>query len=282
MRILFLIAVGTVAYLLYKLYFKALLAQGRPGQVKIALVALGLVLLALALTGRAPALFVFIGALLTQVMRFAPLLVRFAPSLRQWLGNGSLPGGGPFGGGGGGTKAGGSGRVSQVRTRTLLMRLDQDSGEMSGTVLAGPHEGRELADMSDDELAALHEACRHDDPEALRLLEAWLVRERPESWGAGAGHASGDGASAGAGAGAGNAGAWRTRRGRDRTGSGDRIGEADAREILGVGEGRHARGDPRRPPLAHGAGSIPDKGGSNWLAARVNEARRVLTESAEA
>ena len=272
MRILFLIAVATVGYLLYRLYFRRLLAQGRPGQVKIALVALGLLLLGLALTGRAPAVFVFIGALLTQVMRFAPLLVRFVPSLRQWLGNGSLPGGGPFGGGGAGAgEAGASGRVSQVRTRTLLMRLDQDSGEMSGTVLAGVHEGRELADMSDDELGALHEACRHDDPEALRLLEAWLVRERPESGGADAGHASGDGAGAGGTGGAGG------RAG----GAGDRIGEAEAREILGVDEGA-TRAEILAAHRSLMARLHPDKGGSNWLAARVNEARRVLTESAEA
>ena len=275
MRILFLIAVATVGYLLYRLYFRRLLAQGRPGQVKIALVALGLLLLGLALTGRAPAVFVFIGALLTQVMRFAPLLVRFVPSLRQWLGNGSLPGGGPFGGGGAGAgEAGASGRVSQVRTRTLLMRLDQDSGEMSGTVLAGVHEGRELADMSDDELGALHEACRHDDPEALRLLEAWLVRERPESWGADAGHAPGDG-------GAGGAGGAGERPGGSPGGAGDRIGEAEAREILGVDEGA-TRAEILAAHRSLMTRLHPDKGGSNWLAARVNEARRVLTESAEA
>ena len=275
MRILFLVAVGVVAWLLWKLYFKALLAQGRQGQLKIALVGLGLLFLVLALTGRAPAIFVAIGALMTQVMRFAPLLIRFAPSLRQWLGNGSLPGGGPFGGGGpgGGAKgAGASGRVSQVRTRTLLMRLDQDSGEMSGTVLAGDFEGRELADMSDDELGRLHERCRREDTDALRLLEAWLVRERGDAWGStgSAGADRGDGESASAGAsGSGAPG-----------GSGTEIGEVEAREILGVGEGA------TREEIVAAHRSLmtrlhPDKGGSNWLAARVNEAKRVLVEAAD-
>ena len=278
MRILFLIAVGVVAWLLWKLYFRALLAQGRPGQLKIALVGLGLLFLVLALTGRAPAIFVAIGALMTQVMRFAPLLIRFAPSLRQWLGNGTLPGGGPFGGAGGpfGNPSGGSGkatgRVSQVRTRTLLMRLDQDSGEMSGTVLAGPFEGRELGAMTDDELGALHERCRHDDTEALRLLEAWLVRERGDAWrfdeGAGGegGPGGPDGRGGGAGAGAG------------RGGEGPAIGEHEAREILGVGD------DATREDIVAAHRSLmgrlhPDKGGSNWLAARVNEAKRVLVDA---
>ena len=269
MRILFLIAVGVVAWLLWKLYFKALLAQGRQGQLKIALVGLGLLFLVLALTGRAPAIFVAIGALMTQVMRFAPLLIRFAPSLKQWLGNGSLPGGGPFGGGGAG---GPSGRVSQVRTRTLLMRLDQDSGEMSGTVLAGDFEGRELAGMSDDELGRLHERCRREDTDALRLLEAWLVRERGDAWGstgsASAGRGDGEGASAGA---PGSGGS---------DGSGAEIGEVEAREILGVEEGA------TREEIVAAHRSLmtrlhPDKGGSNWLAARVNEAKRVLVETAD-
>ena len=267
MRILFLVAVGVVAYLLWKLYFKSLMAQGRQGQMKIALVGLGLLLLVLALTGRAPAIFVAIGAILTQVMRFAPLLVRFVPSLRQWLGNGSLPGGGPFGAGSGGKGAGG-GRVSQVRTRTLLMRLDQDSGEMSGTVLAGDFEGRELADMSNDELATLHERCRHDDPDALRLLEAWLVRERGESWGASGAGAGDAGANDGGGTGGSGSGG----------GDAHAIGEIEAREILGVGT------DATREDIVAAHRSLmgrlhPDKGGSTWLAARVNEARRVLIDA---
>ena len=262
MRALFLVAVLAVGWLLYRLYFRTLLAQGRPGRVKIALVGLGLVLLALALTGRAPAVFVFVGALLTQAMRFAPLLVRLAPSLRQWLGNGSLPGGGPFGGDAGAPP----GRVSQVRTRTLLMRLDQGTGEMTGTVLAGPFEGRALAELSDDELGELHEACRHEDPEALRLLEAWLVRERGESWRPNDSAAGGGPADGGSG-GAGN-------RAADRD-PGDPIGAAEAREILGVGEGA------TREEIVAAHRSLmtrlhPDKGGSNWLASRVNEAKRVL------
>ena len=268
MRFLFLLAVGVVAWLLWKLYFKSLLAQGRQGQLKIALVGLGLLFLVLALTGRAPAIFVAIGALMTQIMRFAPLLIRFAPSLRQWLGNGSLPGGGPFGGGGaGGAKgAGASGRVSQVRTRTLLMRLDQDSGEMSGTVLAGDFEGRELADMSDDELGRLHEWCRHEDGDALRLLEAWLVRERGEVW------------RSTAGGGAGAAGEGESEGGPG--GSGSEIGAAEAREILGVNEGA------TREEVVTAHRSLmtrlhPDKGGSNWLAAQVNEAKRVLLANAD-
>ena len=148
------------------------------------------------------------------------------------------------------------------------MRLDQDSGEMDGTVLAGDFEGRELSDMSDDELARLHEHCRHEDGDALRLLEAWLVRERGEAWGSagGAGGGEDDGASAGA------------SDGRGAGPAGGKIGPVEAREILGVDEGA------TRAEIVAAHRSLmsrlhPDKGGSNWLAARVNEAKRVLVEA---
>lgn len=244
MRVLFLVAVAVVGWLLYRLYFKALLAQGRPGRLKIGLVALGLVFLALAVTGRAPALFAVLGALMTQAMRFAPLLLRAAPWLAKWLGP-TVAG-----------TAGASGRVSQVRTTTLLMTLDHDSGAMSGRVLAGRFEGRTLDELDDDELQALHADCRRDDHEALRLLEAWLVRERSGSWSSNG--ASGAGADAGSHA--------------STSGS---MSVQEACEVLGV-----ASDAPREEIVAAHRGLMvrlhPDKGGSHYLAAKVNEAKRVL------
>ena len=47
------------------------------------------------------------------------------------------------------------GRRSRVRTAALEMELDHDSGTMSGTVLAGPYRGRELAELT---LPALSDA----------------------------------------------------------------------------------------------------------------------------
>ena len=252
MRVLFLVAVGVVGWLLYRLYFKQLLAQGRVGRMKILMVGFGLVFLALAVTGRAPALFAVLGALMTQAMRFAPLLVRAAPWLARWLGPAAM---------GAGSAAGAGGRVSQVTTRTLKMSLDQDSGAMDGEVLDGPFAGRRLDSMSTDELQALHGACRQDDHDALRVLEAWLVRERPEEWGAqgddgGAGHAGG-------GSGAGG------------SASGGAMSPDEACEVLGV------PADASREDIvaAHRAlmGRLhPDKGGSHYLSAKVNEAKRIL------
>jgi len=262
-RILFLVAVGVVGWLLYRLYFGKLLAQGRLGRVKIGLVALGLVFLGLAVTGRAPALFAVLGALMTQAMRLLPVLVRFAPSLAAWLGPSAMGQGT-----GKGTGKGAGPRVSHVHTRTLHMSLDQDSGAMHGEVLEGPFAGRGLEGMSGDELQALHEECRRDDHDALRLLEAWLVRERPEDWasngktGAGAGESAGGG-DTGGGAGGGNSGPMSVQ---------------EAGEVLGV----DPTADRDEIVAAHRtlmSRLHPDKGGSHYLATKVNEARQVLLDN---
>ena len=48
-------------------------------------------------------------------------------------------------------------RVSAARSATIEMRLDLDTGAISGSVLAGPYQGRALSSL--------------DRPECLRLLE---------------------------------------------------------------------------------------------------------------
>lgn len=238
---LFVVAIAVVGWMLYQKYFRALLAQGRAGRIKIAVIVLGLVFLVLAVTGRAPALFAALGALMTMVMRFMPLMLKAAPWLARWgLGEG-FPGT--------------ASQVSQVRTPSLLMTFYPKTGEMHGQVLAGVFEGRSLDALSDDELHQLHEYCRRADVEALRLLEAWLVRERAETWGAKPG-TGGPGSASGAAGGSG-------------------MGVDEAREVLGV----TAAATREEIVTAHRSLMVrlhPDKGGSHYLSAKVNEAKRVL------
>lgn len=245
---LFVVAIAVVGWLLYQKYFRALLAEGKIGRIKIAVIALGLALLVLVVTGRAPAIFAAIGALMTMVMRFLPLLLRAAPWLSRYLGLPAVPGA--------------EGRISQVRTATLLMSFNAETGAMHGQVLAGEFSGRTLDALSDDELESLHSYCRRADIEGLRLLESWLVRERPESWGAKPGT---DGP-----AGAGKA---------PTGGSGMSLDEAC--EVLDVdaGAGRNEIVAAHRSLMVR---LHPDKGGSHYLAAKVNEAKRVLLDSSSA
>jgi hypothetical protein len=140
------------------------------------------------------------------------------------------------------------------------MRLDHASGRMSGRVRRGPFAGRELAELSLPELFALMAECRATDGESVPLLEAWLDRAAPdwreqEAWeGPGAGGDAGGGGSAR---------------------QGGRMSRADAYAVLGLAEGA----TPAEIRAAHRRlmrGAHPDQGGSDWLAARINEARDVL------
>jgi len=140
MRLLFLIALGVAGWLLYKLYFQKLMAQGKVGKIKIGLIVVGLLLLLATLTGRAPALLGIIGAAMTQVMRLAPILIKFAPSLSKYFGN-------PFVGGGPGGQT-----ESRVSTKSLVVTLDRVTGQMDGDIIEGTLAGKRLSDLSLEEL----------------------------------------------------------------------------------------------------------------------------------
>lgn len=151
--------------------------------------------------------------------------------------------------------AGPGGGESRVETATLEMRLDHGSGRMSGRVRRGALAGRDLAGLSRPELLALLADCRADDADSVPLLEAWLDRLDPD-WRVdeGAGHGAGAPPPAP---------------------GGGPMTRQEALAVLGLSEGAseaEIRAAHRRlMRTAH-----PDGGGSDWLAARINEARDVL------
>ena len=69
-----------------------------------------------------------------------------------------------------------SGRWSEQRSAFVAVRLDHDTGAMEGQALGGGFAGRSLASLSLDEALALLRACRQQDPDGARLLEAYLDR----------------------------------------------------------------------------------------------------------
>lgn len=147
-----------------------------------------------------------------------------------------------------------SGQSSNVRSAGLDMRLDHDSGEMEGRVLAGRHEGRSLSELSFGELMEVGDDFR-GDPESLRLLESYLDRAHP-GW-------------------RGDAHADETERKSAAAGAGG-MSTQEAYQILGLEPGasaeavRHAH--RRLIKQVH-----PDRGGSAALAAKINEAKdRIL------
>jgi hypothetical protein len=144
-----------------------------------------------------------------------------------------------------------SGQSSRVRSAFLDMSLDHDSGELSGTILAGEHAGRSLGEF---DLAGLLAMAPAFDAESVALLESYLDRRFPawrqDTQGNGAG-------------------------GQRRTAPGGKMTAEEAYQILGLQAGA-SRDDIARAHRALMKKLHPDQGGSTYLAARVNEAKDTL------
>ena len=144
------------------------------------------------------------------------------------------------------------GQVSRVRTAFLEMELDHDSGTLRGRVLAGRHQGAALDDL---DVPTLINLLREIDEDSLPLLTAYLDRRQPR-WRE---HAPDDSASAD----------------DSRASRGGKMTEEEAYQILGIQPGATGQ------EIARAHRSLikklhPDKGGSTYLAARINEAKEVL------
>jgi hypothetical protein len=142
-------------------------------------------------------------------------------------------------------------RFSAVETDYLSMRLDHDSGIMSGTVRGGRFQGRTLAELAEDELIELWRNCRAEDAQAARLMEAYLDRLKPE-WRAAAEHAQ-----------------------APPRGGSDAMTREEAYAILGL-KPDASDGEVREAHHRLMMGVHPDHGGSTYLAAKLNRAREVL------
>ncbi len=141
------------------------------------------------------------------------------------------------------------GQSSEVRTRFLKMTLDHDSGAMSGTVLEGPFAGRTLEALPTEDLFALWRLCLTEDEQSARVLESYLDRRLGGDWQAEAGAAPGS--------------------------ASETMTREEAFRILGLEPGAGAEeihAAYRRMMRRH----HPDQGGSDYLAAKINQAKALL------
>jgi len=166
---------------------------------------------------------------------------------------------------------GGRGHRSRVETAGLRMTLDHDSGHLDGEVRTGRFAGRRLSDLDRGELLALLAAWR-DEPGTRQVLEAYLDRCHPD-WRNDPGAPSGPATSGDATSGGEHPDGERSRPATP-PGSGA-MSREEALAVLGLPPDA---GEDEIKAAHHRliAGLHPDRGGSNWLAANVNEARRVL------
>jgi DnaJ-like protein len=144
-----------------------------------------------------------------------------------------------------------TGQVSRVRAAFVEMELDHDTGAMRGTILSGAHVGQSLDTL---DVATLMALLPDIDEESRALLMAYLDRREP-TWR--------EHAQAGATAGPGS---WST----------GKMTEEEAYQILGLAPGASVA-DIGRAHRTLMKKLHPDQGGSTYLAARVNEAKDVLT-----
>lgn len=198
--------------------------------------------LAAAIRFGGPALMVGFGGLLTLTGRVALGIPLIGFGLALFAKNRPATGAG-----------GGGSRRSTVRAAMFEMELDHDSGEMDGTVLTGPFEGRSLSDLSREDLLELLRQSDQDG-ESRALLEAYLDR-RMAGWR--------DDPQADSGA-----------RHAGATGAGPMTKE-EAYQVLGLQPGA-APQDIREAHRRLMKRLHPDSGGSTFLASKINEAKDTL------
>ncbi len=155
-----------------------------------------------------------------------------------------------------------AGQTSQVETRFLRMTLDHDSGDMDGEVREGPASGKMLSDLKLGELIELWRLCAVEYDQSRAVLESYLDRNNPDWRDVAGGSARHDRGDTG---GAGTASPW--------TQSGMSVEEA--REILGVDAGA-SEAEIEAAYRAEMKRAHPDQGGSDWMAAKVNQAKDTL------
>ena len=234
--ILFLVALVAVLFLI-SWYKRVPKAQQRRFRNRALLIGGGILLFFALITGRLHPLFAGLAALVPLAYRAIGLYQTFS-SIRGFTHR---------------MKAGASpgptpGQTSEVETAFLRMRLDHDTGEMDGTVLRGRHEGRALRGLDLAALLELLDECR-SDRQSVAVLEAYLDRTHED---------------------------WRAdHRPPPRDRGSNAMSEEEARAVLGVDPGATReeiiQAHRRLMQRLH-----PDRGGSDYLAAKLNAAKDLL------
>lgn len=232
-----LLLIALVAVLiLFSWYKRVPKAKQRRFRNRALLIGGGIILFLALITGKLHPLFAALAALVPLAYRAVGLYQTFS-TIRSFTSR---------------MKAGASpgptpGQTSEVETEFLRMRLDHDTGEMDGTVLQGRYEGRALRGLGLSELLELLGECRADR-KSMAVLEAYLDRVHED---------------------------WRGHRRPPPGRSPDGMNEDEARAVLGVGP------DATREEIVQAHRRLmqrlhPDRGGSDYLAAKLNAAKDLL------
>jgi len=241
-RLLFLAALALALYLVY-LQLKPLPAPQRRRRLwQLAAWAVAIALLLLVATGRVHWLGAIVAALLPVLRNLLSVLVRMLPFLASWhrqRAAAASPTGGP--------------QQTRAQTDTLEVVLDHATNLVSGHVRRGPGAGKSLDDLDQATLRALWHYCQEHDRDACQLLETYLTQRFGEEFQVDDG--------------VGEQTPPRANRGG--------MSRAEALAMLGLQEGA-SRDDIIRAHRQLMQKLHPDRGGTDYLAAQLNEAKSVL------
>jgi hypothetical protein len=206
-------------------------------------VVFALALLVLVLTGRAHWLTALFAALLPFLRAIFIFAINNLPLLRRILASSKAHKS---------SQQPKSGQASTVESEYIRMTLDHDSGEINGQVLAGCFEGRTLDTLDLDELLELLRECSRDE-DSVAMLQAYLDRVHGDAW---------------------RERAEAREQPRAHT-AGDDMSREEALQVLGL------EGDPDEDEIIEAHRRLmqklhPDRGGSSYLAAKINQAKDKL------
>lgn len=207
-------------------------------------VLLGLALLYLGVTGRLHPLFAVLGVFIPLLFRIVPWLMQgfqafhLFKQARQFFGYPN-------------TGGGSSHNQSDIKTKFLHMTLNHETGVMDGKVLLGGLKDQSLSTLNLNDLLALLDECQ-DDADSVNLLHAYLDREH-EGWQQNSEKESPPAYESG------------------------ELNKSQALDILGLTD------DATRDDIVAAHRRLmqkmhPDRGGSTYLATRINQAKDFLME----
>lgn len=140
---------------------------------------------------------------------------------------------------------------SHFKTKSLFVTINFSNQHIDGEILTGPYEGKQLSELTIEELRLLADEWRESDNESFILLQSYMLRTRD------------------------NSGFERSSYSATKPDFSE-LTQTEALEILGLEpdatESQVQKAHKRLIQRLH-----PDRGGSDYLAAKINAAKDKLT-----
>ncbi len=234
-RLIVIILLALAVYMVWQRYRAKTAAQQKKMRSNFIIALVVIVVLGLTLSGRLNWLFAAATGALAALPRLISLASRYWPFIRGLLQ----------------VRANAAMAHSKMQAAFLLLVMDRRSGALSGEVLQGQFQGRQLASLSQQECLQLLKECQQD-AQSVSLLAAYMDATFPQ-WRQ----------------------AYQGDTGQQSAQAGASMSKQEAAEVLGVPQDADkktiATAHKRLMQRLH-----PDRGGSDYLAAKINQAKDVL------